>query len=382
MTTPAAAPLVAGQPGVVRFYPLLDGQPYDPAGAGGAVARLRLFADSTRTGVPVVDVGPAVRIAFGEYEFTVPAIAAAALYYDRVDWTAAATGPAVVVDGTTNVLAFGGETGTPDGQTPLWLDVAELATEFPALTAEQRQAAAQTATDVLHALSGRQYHGRRTERLLVAPAVSGPSIPLGLGSPFAAFLPVRTTGCGCHARDLDPMLPGPIVRVVRLVVANVDVPLGQVVVHDRRTVRVRPPGGSIPDPLAVNFVTDGEGFYSLFPSGAVSCGRRATVDLTVEWGAEPPAGGRLGALALAREIAKGIGGDDSCRLPGNVVSVNRQGVTVLLDPATFLSAGRTGIPEADEWLASVNPSVSKDGRGKRAASTVWWPEAPIVERLS
>lgn len=44
-----------------------------------------------------------------------------------------------------------------------------------------------------------------------------------------------------------------------------------------------------------------------------------------------------------------------CRLPSTVVSTTRQGVTHQFDPSRIYAAGKTGLPECDQWLAAVNP---------------------------
>jgi hypothetical protein len=113
----APAPLAVGTAGKVRFVPDLNGQLIDPQSAGGAVTRLRMWAPGlSRNDPPTVDVGPAVRADLTEYDFTVPGQAIAGLYLDRVDFTASASGPAVSINGTTAVLAFGGSTGAADHQ--------------------------------------------------------------------------------------------------------------------------------------------------------------------------------------------------------------------------------------------------------------------------
>lgn len=68
--------------------------------------------------------------------------------------------------------------------------------------------------------------------------------------------------------------------------------------------------------------------------------------------------GALGALAmgeLACEILSGIKGAD-CRLPANVISITRQGVTYDLgDATTLFNQGRVGLPISDAFLRDANP---------------------------
>jgi len=88
-----------------------------------------------------------------------------------------------------------------------------------------------------------------------------------------------------------------------------------------------------------------------------------TKDLTEEgtWGVTfvrgtpvPPAGQRAAGV-LACEIAKACIGA-KCRLPALVTNVSRDGLTYTIDPTGFFEKGFTGLAEVDLWLAAVNPS--------------------------
>jgi hypothetical protein len=79
----------------------------------------------------------------------------------------------------------------------------------------------------------------------------------------------------------------------------------------------------------------------------------------------PDALAAYAAGVLAMEFAKACTGG-KCRLPANVTSVSRQGVSYEMTAGSFPS-GRTGIREIDAWLGLWNPE------GMRQASTVWWP---------
>lgn len=75
------------------YSPVLDGDPYDPAPAGGTVDNLQLFATADRTGVPHSTGLPAL-IGPGVYRFTInDSIVPAGRYWARVLWTPAAAGP-------------------------------------------------------------------------------------------------------------------------------------------------------------------------------------------------------------------------------------------------------------------------------------------------
>lgn len=92
-----------------------------------------------------------------------------------------------------------------------------------------------------------------------------------------------------------------------------------------------------------------------------------------ERGYPAPSGGMLAAGVLACELSKAFVGDKSCALPDRVQMVTRQGVTMqILDSFEELSKGRTGLPQVDMWLTSVN-------RGKMP-SLVWSPDLPDSPR--
>jgi hypothetical protein len=75
-----------------------------------------------------------------------------------------------------------------------------------------------------------------------------------------------------------------------------------------------------------------------------------------------PEMGLWAAGLLACELVKACtpGEAGACRLPSNVQSIVREGVSLDLEPFTLGGAGsdsfgRTGIPEVDMWLTVVNP---------------------------
>ena len=97
--------------------------------------------------------------------------------------------------------------------------------------------------------------------------------------------------------------------------------------------------------------------------------------ITYTYGEPPPEGGKWAAILLAFELGKEQVGDGSCRLPRNVVSVTRQGVTTEQQPATeFQQLYRTGLPEVDRWLTAVNP------QSKATRARVWSPDIPSARR--
>lgn len=73
------------------------------------------------------------------------------------------------------------------------------------------------------------------------------------------------------------------------------------------------------------------------------------------------------AAILACELGKALCGQ-KCRISGRITSVNRDGVSIQLDPKTFLRAGLTSLPEVDQWLQVVNP------KGLPSRGEVWSPD--------
>ena len=71
------------------------------------------------------------------------------------------------------------------------------------------------------------------------------------------------------------------------------------------------------------------------------------------------------AGVLAMEFAKACMGG-KCRLPANVTSLTRQGVSFEIAAGTF-PGGVTGLREVDAWIGLWNPEH------RRQATSVWWP---------
>lgn len=84
-----------------------------------------------------------------------------------------------------------------------------------------------------------------------------------------------------------------------------------------------------------------------------------TWSVTFAYGTPPPAGGVRAAARLGCEIAMACTPElvGRCRLPARTTAVLRQGVnTTMVDPKDFIDNGRTGLPDVDLWIKSVNPA--------------------------
>jgi hypothetical protein len=83
-----------------------------------------------------------------------------------------------------------------------------------------------------------------------------------------------------------------------------------------------------------------------------------------------PVAGQIAAGLLACEFAKDCVGA-ACALPQQLQSLSRNGIEVqVVDPATFLESGLTGIANVDRWIRSVNP------RARIGRSWVYSPDVP------
>lgn len=83
---------------------------------------------------------------------------------------------------------------------------------------------------------------------------------------------------------------------------------------------------------------------------------------------------QIGAVAaglLAMEFAKACIGSGKCRLPREVTSIVRQGITMEIAAGSFPN-GLTGIREVDSYIASWNPNALS------YAPTVWSPDQARV----
>lgn len=108
---------------------------------------------------------------------------------------------------------------------------------------------------------------------------------------------------------------------------------------------------------------------------------------TVEYlaGRPVPEAGRWAAGLLACEFVKACTPDDAagdCALPDNITQIVREGLTMDVAPFVIGGAdgkvewGRTGVPEVDLWLTSVNPH-QVTGRAR-----AYSPDKPPMRRTT
>jgi len=233
-------------------------------------------------------------------------------------------------------------------------------------TTQQKTDALQAASEILYALSGRQYSGSCSETL--RPCSGGSALPgFSWGRWTYPWLPIRSGGswvnigpaCGCHIA-YDCACSGiPQVNLGRsdvTAIYTVDiagVPLNSSSYRlDEGRYLVR---------------TDGE-MWPCCQDLSKDIGEAGTWFIETEYGLAPPQMGKNAATKLACELVKACTGAD-CDLPQRVTNIARQGVSLtLLDPQDFLSEGRTGMYEVDLFIKAVNPN----GLSRRASA--WSPE--------
>lgn len=100
-------------------------------------------------------------------------------------------------------------------------------------------------------------------------------------------------------------------------------------------------------------------------------------EITYSYGTPVPVAGKMAARKLAIEFARLWNGDEMCELPQRVTSVSRQGVSyTILDNQEFIDELRTGLYEIDLFLKVVNPDNA------RRKSRVFSPDQPRARRYS
>lgn len=205
------------------------------------------------------------------------------------------------------------------------------------------------ASFVLYQLTGRRYRGVCSDTLRPCGRLS------------------RSSGCGCRSSVScgcstlsEIRLPGPVVSVDEVKLdGDVLTPSVDYRLDGTRTLVAL---GEVTWPCCQDIEADDD--------------EENTFSVTLQWGAAPPPGGPEVAAALACELARACDPDQQCRLPSRIQSIVRQGETiVVLDPLDLFEKGRTGIPEVDLWVGSINR-----GRATRRARVIDLARPPRFRR--
>lgn len=221
----------------------------------------------------------------------------------------------------------------------------------------------QAASDVLYELSGRQFPGLcdATVRPCPKPCTGGGVLRTTRGS--------GRCGCGgdlCTGRWYQADLGAyPIQSVTEVKVDGVVVDASKYRLDDRRRlVRLRDADGTNlgwPTTQAFDLPDTEEGTWSV----------------SYTWGREPPEMGVRAAAVLACELALSCDPENggTCRLPRNVTSASRDGITIQMSPQELADTIMgTGMWEVENFLLAYNP------KRLRQAASVWWPGSRHVVR--
>lgn len=214
--------------------------------------------------------------------------------------------------------------------------------------------AADAATEILWALSGRQFDNcqvtLRPCRADCSTYPFGDYTPwpgLGASYPMPALigglwfnLICGSCGEGCSCTALSQVrLPAPVSSIVTVKVDGAPLATGGYRLDDNRLL-VRLGGGEWPRCNDLTLADTEAGTWSV----------------TAIYGQPVPESGQWAVGELACELLKAMNGED-CRLPQRVTQLARQGVTIAFpDVSELLTEGRTGLFMVDMFLTAHNPS--------------------------
>lgn len=227
---------------------------------------------------------------------------------------------------------------------------------------EFTEEAAQVASNLLWAMSGRKYTGETvvTERYTCTLRNNrmGPSTKTNSAVLFGGDVYNIPSGDYDEYSELtaDGLSPESRIRL-----------RGRPVT---RIISIRNRNGLILDPSSYYLVD-----HSTIQIKAGTPWTPCNVEITYAYGVAVPMAGKMAARKLAIEFARLWSGDDMCELPQRVTSVSRQGVSyTILDNQEFIDELRTGLYEIDLFLKVVNPDNA------RRKSKVFSPDQPRARK--
>lgn len=235
--------------------------------------------------------------------------------------------------------------------------------------------AVQFATEVLWALSGRQFglctvtlrpcrstchdDGWWDDRPYWSPGLTYPTPALIGGAWFNLICGVCGDTCSCSSLS-QVELPAPVYDVITVKIDGTPLATGAYRLDDDRTL-VRVDGGEWPRCNELN----------------LDDSQIRTWSVTARFGQAVPEGGTWAVGELACQFINALSGAD-CRLPKNVTQLVRQGVTIQMDSVTeLLKEGVTGLYFVDLFIKTWNPyrlqrrsrTYAVDGHRHRRAGT-------------
>ena len=238
--------------------------------------------------------------------------------------------------------------------------------------------ALQAATEVLWSLSGRRFglctvtsrpcREECAKSWLSAGGEWGGSLTypqplLHGGSWFNVTCGMCTSGCSCSSVS-QVVLPAPVADVIQVTIGGAPMPTGSYRVDDWRLL-VRQDGGVWPACQDLSQPVTGSGAWSV----------------TARYGEPVPVMGQMAVGELACELLKAcdpnLAGD--CKLPPNLQSLAREGVTIQFTEdvqSRLRTDGRIGLWSVDLFLVSFNP------RGLPQRAQVYSPDVPRPRVIS
>lgn len=253
---------------------------------------------------------------------------------------------------------------------PIW--PCEISAKSPTATGF----AADAATSIVWALSGRQF-GTCTTTLRPCrkschdegwwtryglpwtTSYAGRGFDYG-GGYYGFWFELSCGSCsgGCSCTEVsEVVLPSPVSSIVRVMMDGTPMATGSYRVDNNRLL-VRTDGQRWPRCNDLSKNDDQPGTWSV----------------TAAYGQDVPTAGRLAVGEMACEILKAMDGED-CRLPSNVQSLTRQGVSLSFpDVGSLFRQGRTGLYLVDSFVSTVNPA------GLKTRSRVYSVDRPTQRR--
>ncbi len=247
--------------------------------------------------------------------------------------------------------------------TALWIQPEELGDWA---NSEFALEAAQTASHLLWAMSGRKYSGETivTERYTCV---------------------LRRSRLGASNKNTDGVLFGGSVYNIPSADFDYDEYASLTIDGISPESRIKLRGGPVTRIITIRNrngeLVDPSNYYLVDHSTIhVSLGTPWTpcnTEITYAYGQNPPTSGKMAARTLAIEFAKLWSDDETCALPQRVTSVSRQGVSfTILDQQDFIQELRTGLYAVDLFLKTVNPD------GARRKTKVYSVDTPRARRYN
>jgi hypothetical protein len=227
---------------------------------------------------------------------------------------------------------------------------------LPEVEDQQYESLRQSGSEVLWALSGRQFGCCETTRRPCRRSCLEPEWGRWPNAQLieGQWVNVACRTCGDHcscSRVCEVRLPGPVCEVIEVTVGGDAVPTGSYRVDDLEWL-VR---------------TDGD-CWPLCQDMGPDLGEPGTWGVRYTLGTPVPSAGQRALGELMSQLWLACKGDGACVLPTRVRVMARTGAQSF-DPMDFIEKGKTGLYFTDLWLQAVNPQARP--AGARIASPDW-----------